>query len=123
MLVHKRLETSKCFSMKFFCSFSFTGLFLVLCWLTLLLGFSHAADLSCTYYQELAPSDVYYLYNPNYPYLYRGQQSCLWTMKSDYKINITCDIELPQVRNFGSLTWACPETGDVFYQLFSPADR
>ncbi|XP_031845098.1 venom serine protease 34 [Nomia melanderi] len=72
------------------------GLFLALCWLTLLLGLSHAADPGCTYYQQLAPSNVYYIYNPNYPYSYSRGQSCLWTMKSDYKINVTCEVVLPQ---------------------------
>lgn len=67
----------------------------VLCWLTLLLGASNAQDKDCLYSANLAPSDTYYLYNAEYPYNYGGQKSCLWTMRSEYSIQLNCSLEMP----------------------------
>ncbi|XP_076628671.1 venom serine protease 34 [Colletes latitarsis] len=60
-------------------------------WLTLLVTFSYAVDQTCNYYQDLVPGTDYYLYNPEYPYKYEGAKSCMWTMKSDYRVNLTCE--------------------------------
>ena len=53
----------------------------------------------CNYNQNLIPGTTYYIYNPNYPYSYRGSESCVWTVTSDYRVNLTCtDFQLPWVR-------------------------
>lgn len=53
----------------------------------------------CNYNQNLIPGTTYYIYNPNYPYSYRGSESCVWTVSSDYRVNLTCtDFEIPWVR-------------------------
>lgn len=50
----------------------------------------------CNYNQNLIPGTTYYIYNPNYPYSYRGSESCVWTVSSDYRVNLTCtDFEIP----------------------------
>ncbi|XP_033327016.2 venom serine protease 34 [Megalopta genalis] len=69
----------------------------VLFWLAaLLLGTSNAQfNDDCIYYQDLAPSENYYIYNPQYPNGYVGLQSCLFTMQSDYMVDINCTLEMP----------------------------
>ncbi|XP_029036053.2 venom serine protease 34-like isoform X1 [Osmia bicornis bicornis] len=72
----------------------------VLCWLVLLINVSESADAECTFSQELAVGTSYYIYNPRYPYKYRGGNSCSWTMKSDYRIKMNCTtFELPRSNN------------------------
>ncbi|XP_015436876.1 PREDICTED: venom serine protease 34-like [Dufourea novaeangliae] len=72
---------------------------LVLCWLMLFLWSSNAVDLGCSFSQQLSPTETYYVYNPEYPYSYRGPRSCIWSLQSDYKVNISCNLQLPWSSN------------------------
>ncbi|XP_076672207.1 venom serine protease 34 [Andrena cerasifolii] len=63
---------------------------LLLSWLAFILGSSLAIDDGCNFYQDLTPGTTFYVYNPEYPYSYRGQRSCRWTMKSDYHVSLNC---------------------------------
>lgn len=67
----------------------------VLCWLTLLLGASDAQDGTCLFSADLAPSETYYIYNAQYPSSYSRQQSCVWTMRSEYNIQMNCSLQMP----------------------------
>ncbi|XP_078037748.1 venom serine protease 34 [Augochlora pura] len=71
----------------------------VLFWLALLLGSSNAQQSNCVFSQDLEPSENYYIYNSQYPNNYRGAQSCLFSVRSDYKIKINCTTDMPRSTN------------------------
>lgn len=59
-----------------------------------------AIDPQCDFYQYVVPGQSYYIYNLEYPDLYRGVVSCRWRAESppDSRIMLTCeDISLPPV--------------------------
>ncbi|KOC70082.1 Venom serine protease 34, partial [Habropoda laboriosa] len=72
---------------------------LLLCWLVSLTKFSDAVDVGCNYYQDLTAATTYFVYNPEYPYSYQGPRSCMWTMMTDYRVNLTCTTQLPWSNN------------------------
>ncbi|CAK9795048.1 Venom serine protease 34 [Anthophora quadrimaculata] len=73
----------------------FKATLLLLCWLVSLTEFSDAVDAGCNYYQDLTAGTTYFVYNPEYPKTYNGPRSCMWTMASDYRVNLTCTTQLP----------------------------
>ena len=84
----------------------FTATLLLLGWLAFFVGSSLAIDNGCNYYQELTPGTTFYVYNPEYPYSYRGQRSCRWNMKSDYRVSLNCTtFQLPWVRSKSPGDW------------------
>ncbi|CAK9830266.1 Venom serine protease 34 [Anthophora retusa] len=77
----------------------FKATLLLLCWLVSLTEFSDAVDAGCNYYQDLTTGTTYFVYNPEYPNTYNGPRSCMWTMTSDYRVNLTCNTQLPWSSN------------------------
>ncbi|XP_014475331.1 PREDICTED: venom serine protease 34-like [Dinoponera quadriceps] len=51
----------------------------------------------CNYSQRLNIGTIYYVYNPDYPNVSKGRQSCRWIAESDYRVKLTCKIfDIPQ---------------------------
>ncbi|XP_076175096.1 venom serine protease 34 [Ptiloglossa arizonensis] len=72
----------------------------VLSWLTLFVASIFGQDQACNYQQELSAGNEYYVYNSEYPYNYKGQQFCIWTLTSEYRVNLSCNsFSLPRSEN------------------------
>ncbi|XP_076243634.1 venom serine protease 34-like [Calliopsis andreniformis] len=63
--------------------------------LTSFLKFGDAANTGCNYYEEIVAGNTYYVYNREYPSSYRGAQWCTWVLKSNYRVNVTCTLQIP----------------------------
>ncbi|KAL6441135.1 hypothetical protein ACFW04_003452 [Cataglyphis niger] len=62
---------------------------------------------NCNYSQYLRPGNIYYVYNPDYPNVSKGRQSCMWIAESDYRVKLICNkFNIPQNFNcaFDKLT-------------------
>ncbi|XP_072756479.1 venom serine protease 34 isoform X2 [Anoplolepis gracilipes] len=46
---------------------------------------------NCNYFQYLKPGSIYYVYNPDYPNVSKGRQSCKWIAESDYRMKLICN--------------------------------
>ncbi|XP_017877743.1 venom serine protease 34-like [Ceratina calcarata] len=73
--------------------------FLLICWFAVASAQTPNSNQLCDYFQNLELNNTYYIYNTQYPNRYRGRQSCTWTMKSDYRVNLTCTVEMPWSSN------------------------
>ncbi|XP_029159495.1 venom serine protease 34-like [Nylanderia fulva] len=46
---------------------------------------------NCNFSQYLQSGSIYYVYNPDYPNVSKGRQSCRWIAESDYRVKLTCN--------------------------------
>ncbi|XP_011263108.2 venom serine protease 34 isoform X1 [Camponotus floridanus] len=53
----------------------------------------------CDYFQNLEAGQTYYVYNPGFPYKYKGANQCTWQMTSRYVTKINCSVDIPAFVN------------------------
>ncbi|XP_020282728.1 venom serine protease 34-like [Pseudomyrmex gracilis] len=54
----------------------------------------------CNFFQRLKPGNIYYVYNPDYPDVSKGRQSCKWIVESDYRAKLICNMfDIPRSVN------------------------
>ncbi|KAL0117195.1 hypothetical protein PUN28_010202 [Cardiocondyla obscurior] len=62
--------------------------------LLLLLSMPNGTKSACDYYQNLVPGETYYVHNIEYPYIYKGENHCIYKMTSPYNVYINCTLEM-----------------------------
>lgn len=55
-----------------------------------------AVDPGCDFQQDLSLGQTYYVYSPNYPYRYSGENDCRWIATSQHRVQLECTVvDLP----------------------------
>ncbi|GLV36463.1 uncharacterized protein CBL_08040 [Carabus blaptoides fortunei] len=86
--------------------------------LSFLLPISLAIDADCNYFANMTPGPTYYIYNSEYPNYYRPGKICRWVAiaPEGYKINVTCQIDMPQTPRCNQDRLLISLTGDLQLQ-------
>ncbi|XP_025161451.1 venom serine protease 34 [Harpegnathos saltator] len=56
------------------------------------------AQSGCNYFQDVEPGK-YYVYNSEYPDLYRENEQCTWKKYSPYTMNVNCTLKMPSSKD------------------------
>ncbi|XP_037044742.1 venom serine protease 34-like [Bradysia coprophila] len=75
-----------------------TRMSVILYILTLLTQFA-VCKADCNYYQTLEAGQTYYVYNPEYPNNYTGENTCVWQAVSQDPIKLNCTVDIPANTN------------------------
>ncbi|XP_024892139.1 venom serine protease 34-like [Temnothorax curvispinosus] len=99
------------FCCKFYRSIEFQ---VVLFGLLLSLSILNGVESDCNYFQNLEAGQTYYVYNPEYPKEYHGENHCIWKMASPYNTKISCSIEMSNINCFQGRLSILFADGEVF---------
>ncbi|XP_029669317.1 venom serine protease 34-like [Formica exsecta] len=59
------------------------------------LSMLNGIESACNYFQKLEAGQTYYVYNPGFPYKYKGENNCTWQMESRFNVKINCSVDMP----------------------------